>query len=57
MVATNGGGKGAVILEEQRCRKAVYQNQAGTGHPMHVVRVRVRSRHGLGAGCMALSLQ
>ena len=30
MAATHGDGKGAVILEEQRWRKAVYQNQAGT---------------------------
>jgi len=29
MVDTNGDGKGAVIVEEQRQRKAVYQNQAG----------------------------
>jgi len=25
----NGGGKGAMIVEEQRYRKAVYQNEAG----------------------------
>jgi len=29
MAATNGDGKGAMIVEEQRQKKAVYQNQAG----------------------------